>query len=83
MELYPMLRASLDGGEGEGENGSLYLNDWVPSLFTWNYLNIVRQLYPQYKIKSLKFKIKKVLQWEKKVEQSLAAVTHNLRILVT
>ena len=77
-----MLFASLDGGEGEEENGSLYLNDWVPSLFTWNYLNIVRQLYPQYKIKSLKFKIKKILQWEKKDEQSLAAVTHNLRILV-
>ena len=83
MELYPMLPASLDGGEGEGENGSLYLNDWVPSLFPWNYLNIVHQLYPQYKIKSLKFKIKKILQWEKKDEQSLAAVTHNLRILVT
>ena len=78
MELYSMLCAR----EGEEENGSLYLNDWVPSLFTWNYLNIVHRLYPQYKIKSLKFKIKKILQWEKKDEQSLAAVTHNLRILV-
>ena len=41
-------------------------SEWVPSLFTWNYLNIVHQFIHQYKIKSLKFKIKKILQWKKK-----------------
>ena len=38
---------------------------------------------PQDKIKSLKFQMKKIFQWKKKDEQSLAAVTHNLMILVT
>ena len=30
--------------EGLGENGYVYMYGWVPSLFTWNYYNIVNQL---------------------------------------
>ena len=30
--------------EGLGENGYVYTYGWVPSLFTWNYYNIVNQL---------------------------------------
>ena len=29
---------------GWGENGSVYIYDWVPSLFTWNYHNSVNWL---------------------------------------
>ena len=29
-----------------GENGHVCIYGWVPSLFTWNYHNIVNQLYP-------------------------------------
>ena len=32
-----------------GENGYMYMYDWVPSLFTWNYQNIVNWLYPNNK----------------------------------
>ena len=35
-----------------------YMHGWVPSLFTWTYHSIVNQLYPQYKVKSLKFEKK-------------------------
>ena len=38
MELCSMLCGSLDGSR---ENGYMYLYGWVPSLFTWNYHNIV------------------------------------------
>ena len=31
-------------GGGMGENGYMDMNDWVPSLFAWNYHNIVNQL---------------------------------------
>ena len=34
-----------------GENGYMYIYGWVPSLFTWNYHNIVNQLYPNTKLK--------------------------------
>ena len=40
---------------GLGENRYMYIYDWVPLLFTWNYHNIVYSAIPQYKIKSLKF----------------------------
>ena len=30
---------------GLGENGYMYMYGWVPSLFIWNYHNIVNQLY--------------------------------------
>ena len=52
------------GWEGSlGENGSMYMYGWVPSLFTWNYYNIVNQLYSN-KIKSFyrKLKRKKIMQ---------------------
>ena len=35
-----------------GKNGCMYMDGWVPSLFIWNYHNIVNQLYPN--TKSLK-----------------------------
>ena len=38
------------GCEGSlGENGYMYVYDWVPSLFTWNYHEIVNWLYPNTK----------------------------------
>ena len=40
MELCSMLYDSLDG-RGFGENGYMYCHGWVPSLFTWNYHNII------------------------------------------
>ena len=46
MELYSMLYVSLDGKGVWGENGYMYMYDWVPLLSTWNYHNIVKQLYP-------------------------------------
>ena len=47
------------GWEGSlGENGYMYIYGWVPLLSTWNYHNFVNWLYPQYKIKSLKFERK-------------------------
>ena len=33
-------------GRGLWENGYMYMYDWVPLLFTWNYHNIVNRLYP-------------------------------------
>ena len=54
MELYSMLRGSLDGGGLREEWIQVYV--W---LFIWNYHNIVNRLYPEYKIKSLKFGEKK------------------------
>jgi len=32
-----------------GKNGNMYMYGWVPSLFTWNYHNIVNHLYPNTK----------------------------------
>ena len=37
--------------EGFGENGYMYMYGWVPSLFTWNYHNIVNQVYSNMKQK--------------------------------
>ena len=39
----------------------MYVYGRVPLLFTLTYHNIVNQLYPQYKIKSLKFVKKKLV----------------------
>ena len=40
------------GWEGSlGENGHMCMYGWVPSLFTWNYHNIVYWLYPIWKKK--------------------------------
>ena len=37
----------LPGWEGSlGENGYMYMNGWVPSLFPWNYQNIVNGYTP-------------------------------------
>ena len=47
MELCSVLPVSLDGSGGLGEKGYMYLY----GLFTWNYHNIVNQLYPNKKIK--------------------------------
>ena len=45
------------GWEGSWrENGYIYMYDWVPSLFSWNYLNCLLSI-PQHKIKSLKIHI--------------------------
>ena len=49
-----------------GENGYMYMYGWVPLLFTWNYHNIVNQLYPNTKQKVQKKK------YVKCVEHSLA-----------
>ena len=38
-----------------GKKGYVCMYSWVPSLFTWNYHNIVNQLYPN-KLKSFKKK---------------------------
>ena len=57
MELSSILCGSLDGGWGSlGENEHMCVYGWVPLRRTWNYHNIVNQLYAQYKIKSLKKK---------------------------
>ena len=37
MELCSMLCASLDGSEGLGENGHVYMFGFIPPLFTQNY----------------------------------------------
>ena len=50
MEPCSMLCGSLDGSLGE--HGYMAMYGWVPLQFTWNYHNIVRQLY----IKKLKKK---------------------------
>ena len=48
MELCSML--GQPGREGSlEEKGYVYMYGWVPSLFTWNYHNIVNQLYPKTK----------------------------------
>ena len=39
-----VLRGSLDG-RGVWGNGYKYMHGWVPLLFTWNYHNIVNQLF--------------------------------------
>ena len=39
--LQPQQEGSL------GENGYMYMYGWAPSLFTWNYHNIVSQLHPK------------------------------------
>ena len=36
---------------GLGENGYMYMHGWVPSIFTWNYHNIVNLLHPNTKQK--------------------------------
>ena len=45
---------------GLGDNRDMFMYSWVPSLFIWNYHNIVDWLYPNTK---LKFKIKTYTQW--------------------
>ena len=46
------------GWEGSlRESEYMYMYGWVPSLFNWNYHNIVNQLYPNTKYKSLKKKM--------------------------
>ena len=35
-----------DGMESLGENGYVYMEAWVPSLFTWNYHEIVNDYTP-------------------------------------
>ena len=44
-------------GRDLGENGYMFMYGWVPSLFTWNYHNIVNRLYPNIK-KKVQNKIK-------------------------
>ena len=39
-----------------GENGYMYVYDWIPLLFTWNYYNIVSRLYPNTKYFGVKKK---------------------------
>ena len=39
-----------------GENGCVYMYGWVPSLFIWDYHNIVNRLYPTTKLKVFKNK---------------------------
>ena len=40
-----MLCGSLDRRWGLGENGYMFIYDWIPSLLTWNYHNIVIRLF--------------------------------------
>ena len=43
-----------------GENGYMYVYDWVPLLFTWNYYNVVSLLYHSTKyfgVKKIKIKM--------------------------
>ena len=44
------VAAQMEAG-GLGENGYMYMYDWVPSLFTWNYHKVGNQLYPKTKYK--------------------------------
>ena len=46
--------------QGLGENRYMYMYGWAPSIFTWNYHNIVNLLYPNTKLK-LKEKISAAL----------------------
>ena len=46
-------------GVGLGQNGYKYMYGWVPSLFSWKYHNIVKQLYPNTKENVQKEKKKK------------------------
>ena len=41
-----------------GENGHMSMYGWVPTLSTWDYCNIVNQLYPNTKEKVQKVKSK-------------------------
>ena len=50
-ELCSMLCGSLGGKGVWGDNGHGYMYGWVPSLFTWNYHNIVHWLYSNKKLK--------------------------------
>ena len=34
------------------ENGYMYMDGWIPSLFTWNYHNTVKAAIAQYKLQS-------------------------------
>ena len=48
--------------EGLEENGYMYMYDWVLLRFTWNYDDIVNQLYPDteqkvYKVQGKKFMV--------------------------
>ena len=45
--LKSMWQPGLEGSLGE--NGYMYTQDWVIQLCTWNYHNIVNQLYPNIK----------------------------------
>ena len=48
MEICSMLCVSLDG---RGVGGRMYVHVWIPSLFTWNYHNILIS-YTKKKIKN-------------------------------
>ena len=50
-----MLQPEKEGSLGE--NGYMYMYGWVPSLFTWNYHNIVNQLHPKQNKKLKKKKL--------------------------
>ena len=51
-------------GVGLGQSGYKYMYGWVPSLFSWKYHNIVKQLYPNTKENVQKEKKKKrVNEW--------------------
>ena len=62
-----MYQPGLEGGLGE--NGYMYIYGWVPSLFTWNYNNIVNWLYT-----NTKEKIYKV--WKNKKYYSKNSICH-------
>ena len=50
-------------GGSFGENGCMYMDGWVPLLPTWNYHNIVNQIYPNTKQKvKKKYKIKTIFE---------------------
>ena len=53
---------------GLWENGYLHMYDWVPSLFTSNYQNIVNRLYPKTPKNS---KIWKTQQWPQDWKRSV------------
>ena len=55
-----MQCGSLDGRGVWRRMDVMYMYSRIPLLFTCNHYNIVNQLYPQYKIKSLKRKKKGV-----------------------
>ena len=50
MELCSKVCASLEG-KGICRRMDIYIHGWVPSLFTWNYHNIINWLYPNSKLK--------------------------------